>query len=560
MHYSTCKKPLSWMNLETVSLLSFYRYGSLLLTFLFYIPGPPQAQWYLKAGVSACLLTEALIFTRVYRAKGGRFSHHILVAVETVGLASILIITGGLDSPFLWYAVNPILLAVTLQPFYFCWGAASVFLAMAFSLHHLRLSSLGPVAPIWPARSHLVLVFILITLAAQLFNHLINILSRQTALVEKQIEHIKSLYEAVETLSHRSSTEEIAVLFASYSRTLAGAVKAIAWLDPDPVHRESRQDNMLYAVRGPRHVFPEGTWSRHVRQLFEAGDTAWEKDVYTFPAGAENRGFLLSVRIRTQTRVYGLLATFHENGGNPGEPEKSLRFLADLCAMFLEKRAAETLAEELLLSDEKDRIAGEMHDKVTQNIFGLIYGLDYLIKEAGDLIQVRERAGLMQKTARQSLRDLRESIYNLSSARQSKMPFIGELKEYLFNLEQINDVNINFTCRGDCHHFGFRARNALLRIIREATANSIRHGSCRNIRVSLDAGSGGVGLSIVDDGSGFDPAALRGSGKAGLGLLNMQEQARLLGGKLQIYSAPGRGTMIRCEPFRGLTVLQGRSR
>ena len=140
------------------------------------------------------------------------------------------------------------------------------------------------------------------------------------------------------------------------------------------------------------------------------------------------------------------------------------------------------------------------------------------------------------------------------------MPFIGELKEYLFNLEQINDVNINFTCRGNCHHFGFRARNALLRIIREATANSIRHGSCRNIRVSLDAGSGGVGLSIVDDGLGFDPAALRGSGRAGLGLLNMQEQARLLGGKLQIHSAPGRGTMIRCEPFRGLTVLQGRSR
>lgn len=544
------KKTFYRENLDTGSLLSLYRYGSLLITSLFYFLGPPPAPWYLKAGVSVCLLAEALAFTRVYQANGGKFARHILIAIETTGLALLLIITGGLDSPFLWYAVNPILLAVTLLPIYFCWSMAAAFLTLAFSLHQFRLYSLEPSAPLWPDRSNFILIFILITFAAQLFSYLISRLSRQNMLVEKQIRHIKSLYEAIDVLSRHSSPKEIINLFASYSKALTGAVKAIVWMEMDLGLKEP-QTNVLYAVRGPRRILVEETWYNYIKQLFETGNTDWETDIYSLPADAESKGALLSVRIRSNTRFYGLLSTFHQDDSNLKEVEKTLHFLADICAMLLEKRSAEALAEELLLLDEKDRIAGEIHDKVTQNIFGLIYGLDYLIKQEDISEPVKQRVRLMQKTAQQSLRDLRESIYNLSSTRQNNQPFSEELKTYLHNLGQVNDVNVDFTSKGNFHRLKPSAQSALYRIIREATANSIRHGFCNNIQVYLGSENGGIRLSISDDGHGFNPEVLQNSDKAGLGLINMQEQAHLLGGKLQIDSVLGKGTRIYCETVPG---------
>lgn len=533
-------------NLDIHSLLNLYRYGSLLLTSFFYFIGPPPAPWYFKAAVSTCLLAETLVFTRVYRTNGASYLQHGLIAIETVGLALLLIITGGLDSPFLWYAINPILLAVTLQPPHFCWSAAATFLTLAFSLHRFRLYTPGPSVPLWPGRSSFILAFILITLSAQLFNHLIARLSRQTSLVEKQIQHVKSLYEAIADLSRHSDTKEIINLFASYSKVLTGAVKAIIWMEMDLGLKEPQKD-IFYAVRGPRRILAEETWYSYIKQLFENKDAPWKTDIYSLPANNESRGTLLSVRIRSHTRVYGLLSTFHQDDSSLTEKEKTLHFLADICAMLQERRSAEALTEELLLSEEKDRIAGEIHDKVTQNIFGLIYGLDFLIRQEGIAEPVKERLRLMQKIAQQSQRDLRDSIYNLSSNRQSKRHFTAELGKYLHNLGLINDIDVAFSCKGNFHRLKLPMQNAVYRIVREATANAIRHGLCSHIQVELGMENGLLRLYVADDGQGFDPEAVQNNGKSGLGLINMQEQARLLGGRLLIESSPGRGTRICCK-------------
>jgi signal transduction histidine kinase len=86
-------------------------------------------------------------------------------------------------------------------------------------------------------------------------------------------------------------------------------------------------------------------------------------------------------------------------------------------------------------------------------------------------------------------------------------------------------------------------RNALLRILNEAMINATRHGAARQILVRLSGDQRGPALSISDDGSGFDvPAAVR-AGR-GLGLISMNERAELLGGGLNIISAPGTGTVV----------------
>ena len=86
-------------------------------------------------------------------------------------------------------------------------------------------------------------------------------------------------------------------------------------------------------------------------------------------------------------------------------------------------------------------------------------------------------------------------------------------------------------------------RNALLRILHEASINAIRHGMARRILVRLRGGPDGPSLRIADDGAGFDVQAAVSSGR-GLGLISMRERAEMLGGSLSIDSSPGAGAIV----------------
>jgi len=87
-------------------------------------------------------------------------------------------------------------------------------------------------------------------------------------------------------------------------------------------------------------------------------------------------------------------------------------------------------------------------------------------------------------------------------------------------------------------------RENLYAIFREALANALRHGGCREVSLSAERRRGTLEVTLRDDGAGFDPEAAT----AGDGLANLRARAAKLGGRLEIESAPGEGTTVR---FRG---------
>src|SRR4029077_14861006 len=89
-------------------------------------------------------------------------------------------------------------------------------------------------------------------------------------------------------------------------------------------------------------------------------------------------------------------------------------------------------------------------------------------------------------------------------------------------------------------------RNALLRILHEASINAIRHGTARRILVRLRGGPSKPSRSIADDGSGFDVGSAISAGR-GLGLVGMRERAEMLGGSLSIASSQGAGTVVEVD-------------
>lgn len=550
--YTSLKKQLSWEDLDLVSLLNYFRYCSLLVTSFFYFMGPPFVPFYLKAGASFCLFLEAFVFIRVYKENEGRWVRKLLIFMETIGLAFILILTGGLDSPFLWYAINPILLAVTLLPVYFCWAMVAVFLSCALFLQRFTLYGPENALPLWPNRSIFFLIFFLSTFAAQIFNYLIRRLSRQAKIMEKQLNHIKSLYEAIEVFSHHNDPQEVANLFASYSRTLTGANKVIVWVEGQFGANDPLKKN-FYSVRGPMEVLSEDSWYPYIKRMFEERKTGQEIDIHRLPSGShQGLGTLITVKVKSSSNIFGVLSAYYlNNRENMDEVKNTLTFLADLCAGALEKRFLESLAEEFLLVEEKDRIAGEIHDSVTQNIFGLVYGLDMLIKKETLDEAVRMQLKLLQKTAQRSLRDLRLSIYCMSTLKSKTEPFVEEVKKYLTDLGQLNNVDVKFSCNDGFGPVNSLTRKSLYRIIREATGNAIRHGGCDSIQVFLKSHGNKLKLTVADNGCGFEPTAVEQKGKFGLGLVNMKELARNIGGELTIESVPGKGTVISCEIPQG---------
>lgn len=544
--YYFLKKRLSWRDLEPSSLLGYYRYISLLVTSGFYLVGGPKAPFHLKAGAVVCLLLEARFFTRVYRDTEGARARRLLIFVETLGLASILVITGGLDSPFIWYAVNPILLSATVAPVYYCWLMMTAFLSAAMLLQRYSLYTPEEIISLWPDRSFFFMVFVLTTFAAQIFTHIIARLSHQAETMKKQLEHIKALYEAIEMLSHYSDPHEVANLFASYSRTITGADKVIVWVETQSGVKDPRKES-FYVVKGPRGVLSEEDWYPHIKSMFENRRDCPEIHVQEVTGSKERQtGRLVTVRVKSSSKVFGVLSAYYSGTRPISEEKQTLTFMADLCAAALEKRFLESLADELLLMEEKDRIAGEIHDNVTQNIFGLIYGLDTLIKKEHLDDRVRNQLRLMQKTAQRSLRELRTSIYSMSSAKNDKETLADEIEKYLSDLAQLNNVAVEFSSNGGLGSLTAQAKRHLYRIVREATGNAIRHGNCGSIKVSLATDGTECRLVIVDDGAGFDTALVEDRGQYGLGLVNMKELARNLGGDLNIESPPGRGTVVSC--------------
>ncbi len=550
------KKRLSWQTMELSSLLSYYRYVSLLITSGIYLVGPPHSPAYLKVGVCLFLFLEAFVFTRLYNMEGQSDRvRKLLIFVETLGLASILILTGGLGSAFLWYAINPILLAATLMPVYFCWLMMTVFMAAAGFLQRFDLYGVEATFAIWPDRYPFILFFVLATLAAQLFNYFIRRVSHQSEVMHEQLQHIKSLYEAVEVFSNRTDPREIVSLFASYSKAMTGALKVIIWVETDSEIQGSAKKN-YYSVKGLRNILLETQWYPYLKELYQHKTTAPDFHVDQLePIGREGQtGSLLTVKIKSKSHVFGLLSAFYPGESwETGGLQQTLGFMADLCAAALEKHSLESVAEEVLLLEEKDRIAREIHDNVTQNLFGLIYGIDMIIKKSTLPEELQERLRLMQQTAQKTLKELRTAIYRMSSLKNEQEPFKEEVGKYLRDLGQMNNVTVSFNHTGYLQQLSSHLQRSLFRIIREATGNAIRHGHCRSISVSIEEKEGIFSLEISDDGRGFEPPAEGSNPHSGLGLINMKELTRSMGGELQVESNPGRGTRIHCEinPGRG---------
>lgn len=182
---------------------------------------------------------------------------------------------------------------------------------------------------------------------------------------------------------------------------------------------------------------------------------------------------------------------------------------------------------------ERRRIARDLHD-------GLAQELAFIVGRAKSGRRLADAIAEIEQAAQRALDDSRRAISALAA--ESDEPLEDTLAAMLDEVAARMGVSIELDLEQGMD-VAPAAREALLRISREALLNAARHGEAHSVRVRL-AGSRETELEIVDDGSGFDPEEPS-RDRTRFGLVSMRERARNVGGELRVRSKPGRGTKVK---------------
>ncbi|MEZ4514120.1 MAG: GAF domain-containing sensor histidine kinase [Chloroflexota bacterium] len=214
-------------------------------------------------------------------------------------------------------------------------------------------------------------------------------------------------------------------------------------------------------------------------------------------------------------------------------------------------------AKETAVQTERARIALDIHDTVSQSLFGLVFTLDGSLKLLDKNPQaIRPELEWALQMAEEVRQNIRQFIHDLWQEEMSAQAFETDLRRYAADILQANNLLVQFDIRGDFTALSPRAQRSLYRICQESLTNIVHHAAASEARICVDVENGVARLSVRDNGQGFEPeiALARDYGDEHFGLRGMIERSRSLGGSCDIFSQPAAGTSIVIEIPAGGTA------
>lgn len=190
---------------------------------------------------------------------------------------------------------------------------------------------------------------------------------------------------------------------------------------------------------------------------------------------------------------------------------------------------------------ERQRIAIDLHDGVSQSILAAIYELQALrLRLKGDNGDADGRVDGCQKLLEMSLQDMKQIIYALRPHALDEFGLIPALESLSSSIQLHHNLRTSFHVGGVSFAMPPEMELAIYRMVQEAFQNAVRHAEASEVALTVDFASDNLALAVSDNGIGFSAEAVRG----GLGLMGMRERVQALDGDLTIDTAPGRGTSI----------------
>jgi signal transduction histidine kinase len=267
-----------------------------------------------------------------------------------------------------------------------------------------------------------------------------------------------------------------------------------------------------------------------------------------WPAGHPDMRSFLGVPIVTAEGVIGAFYLTEKSDADEftANDQEVIELLAAHAAIAIINARLLEHSRELSAVAERNRLALELHDAVSQKLFSVV-----LTAEAAstmldlDAAAAREKVERLRDLAGEALSELRALIGELRPPDLARDGLCGALRKHIEVIRPLHPAEIDIEL--DAGATAGEARDhEVLRIAQEAVQNALRHSGGGRVFVRLARANGGIALEIADDGTGFDPADA-GLRARRLGLTSMEERAERIGGRLDIDSGPGLGTRVRLE-------------
>ncbi len=226
--------------------------------------------------------------------------------------------------------------------------------------------------------------------------------------------------------------------------------------------------------------------------------------------------------------------------------EESQALLAKLQAAHRELQAYAAQVEELATAQERNRLARELHDSVTQTIFSMT-----LTAEAARILLERDPAQVvaqmdrLQELAKDALTEMRYLVSQLRPKTVAEEGLIPALRRHIAERQNQDGLTVALHVEGE-RRLPPETEEALFRIVQEALNNVAKHAQTDQAEVTLRLRDESASLLIEDRGMGFELASAD-SQTSHLGLTSMRERAKMLGATFAVESQPGAGTRIRVD-------------
>lgn len=544
---------------EIKRVLYIYRYCSFLITSIFFMFSEEPHSNLKKAFIIGCIGVSACLLNYLYKHYLGNNRIMIfLLALETLLNAFILIPSGGLTSPYIWYSINTIIIAsVTLNSKIYCWLGLIIYLISSTWLFTILLKPDERFLDDISKEMNLLLSLALFTGAIQILSVYYRIVQEKNRRLNEVNTHLKNanvkikesmdcimeMYQAVHLLSSQQDSEKLIDIILDHTRKIT-KTETVFYIG-------SKEENFHMQIKGPsdkeksiRRILPG-----YINEIISMEEPQ-RLNVGNIP--------LILAPIKSCCCKYGVLGIVCDSEEEDPELKEQFIFLTELGKIALERAELERINKGLLINEEQNRIANEIHDGVLQELFGIscaIYGL----KRKTDSININKMKSELtdiQNGINSAMKDLRATIYGYSWKKEGKNNFIHDIKDLLDSVRKNHGTDVEFELSGNQDLLTTGHKIAFYRIISEGVSNSIRHGKAKHITVKISIGDKNTVLEIKDVGTGFDTNILSQTEKMGMGIRNIQSLAITLKGSMKLESRPGTGTTIEIQVPVGYNTIK----
>ncbi len=524
------------------------------------------------------LITAALYNVAVMLLLAYSSASHLLpvvtLALDTLLTLGLILSSGGLASPLLFFALFPLLTAVIRfsQPLNLLIGLAMI-ISFGGTVYLMSLPSS------WSEARPLI-VFCSAMLLATVVGSFVSEETRRVSARDHQNEIERKRRQLRAAREHSRLTFELASTLSAtlnYNKVLRAVLevgeKGMQELGPE---RASQMGAVLLFAHNDLRIAASSHLSPRDRNVvFEGKEgalanalTKAEAVVVDEPIEDPELGRLISLHTCRQAIVVPLRAGFESFGavifGN-SEPdiysEDLVNLLTAICNQAIVALQNAQLYQDLreekerIVSIEEDarkKLARNLHDGPTQNVASIAMQISFvrkLMENAKNSDQISEELQRVEALARRTTKQIRHMLFTLRPIILETQGLEAALEQYVNKLTETYETRIDLEADPRAEEtLDQDTQGIIFYIVEEAISNARKHAEADRIWIRLYLqGRSAFVAEIEDNGVGFDVDAVQTTydSRGSLGLINMHERAEMTNGELSITSAPGQGTQIR---------------